>query len=103
MLTNSTDITIAEWESQHARWVELLAFVNQLNQMDWFTFTAEWHSSSHVLVAQRNSEIVGFLRFVIQDIGPDMDCPPIQWKGENLGEAKVIAFGVLLSQLRQGI
>jgi GNAT superfamily N-acetyltransferase len=103
MLTNSTDITIEEWEPRHTRWLELLAIVNHLNQMDWFTFTAEWHTSSHVLVARRNSEIVGFLRFVIQDIGPEMDCPPIQWKGENLREAKVIAFGVLPDQRRQGI
>lgn len=103
MSTNSTDITIEEWEPQHARWLELLALVNQLKQMDWFTFTAKWHSSSHVLVAQRNSAIVGFLRFVIQDIGLDTNCPPIQWKGESLREAKVIAFGVLPAQWRQGI
>jgi GNAT superfamily N-acetyltransferase len=103
MLTNPPEITIEQWESQHARWLELIALVTRLNQMDWFTFTAVWHSSSHVLVAQRNVETVGFLRFVIQDIGPDMDCPPIQWKGENLREAKVIAFGVLPTQRRQGI
>jgi GNAT superfamily N-acetyltransferase len=103
MPINPTNVTIEEWEPQHVRWLELLALVNQLNQMDWFTFTAEWHYSSHVLVAWRNSEIVGFLRFVIQNIGPDMDCPPIQWKGENLREAKVIAFGVLPSHRRQGI
>jgi GNAT superfamily N-acetyltransferase len=103
MLTDPTDITIEEWGSQHPRWLELLALATQLNQKDWFTFTAEWHASSHVLVARRNSEIVGFLRFVLQEIGPDTDCPPIQWKGENLREAKVIAFGVHPSQQRQGI
>lgn len=103
MLNNPSDITIEEWEPQHARWLELLALLTELNQRDWFTFTAEWHSSSHVLVAQRNSEIVGFLRFVLQDIGPDTDCPAIQWKGENLREAKVIAFAVVPTQRRQGI
>src|SRR5215212_6463584 len=103
VLTNPTDLTIEEWKSQHDRWLELLELVTRLNQKDWFTFTAEWHSSSHALVAQRNSEIVGFLRFVLQDIGPDTDCPPIPWKGENLQEAKVIAFGVMPTQRRQGI
>jgi len=103
MLNNHSDITIEEWDPQHTRWLELLALVTELNQRDWFTFTTEWHSSSHVLVAQRNAEIVGFLRFVLQDIGPDADCPPIPWKGENLREAKVIAFGVVPTQRRQGI
>lgn len=103
MLTNPIDIIIEEWTAQHDRWSELLALVTQMDQMDWFTFTGEWHFSSHVLVAQRGSEILGFLRFVIQDIGPDTDCPSVKWKGENLREAKVIAFGVLPSQRQQGV
>ena len=103
MMMNPTDIIIEEWTSEHARWSELSALVTQLDQSDWLSFTGEWHYSSHVLVAQRGSEILGFLRFVIQDIGPDTDCLPVQWKGENLREAKVIAFGVLPSQRRQGV
>jgi GNAT superfamily N-acetyltransferase len=103
MLTRPTEITIEEWKPEHPRWPELLALVAQLHQSDWFAFTAEWHSGAHALVAQRGSEIVGFLRFVVQEIGPDTDCPPVQWNGENLQEAKVIAFGVLASQQRQGI
>ena len=102
MLMQPTDIIIDEWTPTHDRWSELLNLVTQLDQMEWFTFTREWHLSSHVLVAQRGSEIVGFLRFVLQDIGPDMDCPPVAWKGENLREAKVLAFGVLKSLRRQG-
>jgi len=103
MLINSTGIIIEEWDSQHPRWSELLLLVTELNQRDWFTFTGEWHFSSHVLVARRGSEIVGFLRFVLQDIGPDTDCPPVEWKGETLQEAKVLAFGVLPAQRRQGV
>ncbi|HJQ14410.1 MAG TPA: GNAT family N-acetyltransferase [Anaerolineales bacterium] len=97
------EITIEEWRPDHARWTELLALVTELNQMDWLNFTAEWHHSSHVLVAQHDLEILGFLRFVVQEIGPDMDCPPVHWRGENLREAKVIAFGVLPAQRHQGI
>ena len=103
MLKNPTDIFIEEWVPQHTRWSELLERVNQLDQMEWFTFTTDWHLSSHVLVAQRGSEVVGFLRFALQEIGPDADCPPVVWKGEHLREVKVIAFGVLPSQRRQRI
>ena len=102
-MTDPTDITIEEWPLQHARWSELLRLVTELNQLDWLTFTAKWHTGSHVLVAQHGPSIVGFLRFVLQDIGPDTDCPPIQWKGKNLRECKVLAFGVLPHQRRQGI
>jgi hypothetical protein len=70
MLNNPTDITVEEWHPDHMRWSELLALVTELNQMDWLNFTAEWHHSSHVLVALCSSEILGFLRFVIQDVGP---------------------------------
>jgi GNAT superfamily N-acetyltransferase len=100
---NPADIIIEEWTPQNARWSELLALGTQLHQIDWLDFTAEWHSSSHVLVAYRNSELLGFLRFVIQEIGPDTDCPPVEWRGEKLREAKVIAFGVLPAYQRQGI
>jgi len=100
---NPTDLTIEEWDLQHPRWSELLDLVSQLHQSDWLTFTAEWHVSSHVLVALRRSALVGFLRFVSQEIGPDSDCPAIQFQGKNLQEAKALAFGVLPLQRRQGI
>lgn len=82
MPTHPVDITIEEWDAEHPRWSE------------WLNFTAEWHTSSHVLVALQHAEIVGFLRFVVQDIGPEAHCPPVQWNGETLTEAKVMAFGV---------
>jgi len=103
MLIQPNEITIEEWKPEHPRWQELLVCVRQLHQSDWFDFTAERHASSHALVAQRGVEIMGFLRYVVQEIGPDMDCPPIQWKGETLREAKVIAFGVIPTQRQQGI
>ena len=102
-MTDLTELTVEEWEPQHTRWEELLSLVAELHQVDWFTFSAEWHVSSHVLVAQRGPEIAGFLRFVVQEIGPDADCPPVEWNGEHLREAKVIAFGVLPEQRGQGI
>ena len=97
------DITIEEWDAEHPRWSELLHLVTELSQMEWLAFTAEWHTSSHVLVARQEAEIVGFLRFVVQAIGPEADCPPVQWNGETLTEAKVIAFGVSPARRRQGV
>ena len=102
-MTNPTDLTIEEWDLQHPRWAELLELVRQLDQNDWFTFTAEWHTSSHVLVALRRSTIAGFLRFVCQEIGPDTNCPAVQFQGQTLQEAKVLAFGVLPLHRRHGI
>ena len=98
-----SDIAIEEWGPAHVRWQELLDVVAGLSQMEWLTFRAEWHFSSHVLVAQHRDRITGFLRFVVQEIGPDAGCPPIQWKGESLKEAKVIAFGVSPAWRGKGI
>jgi GNAT superfamily N-acetyltransferase len=102
-MTYSSELTIEEWGPHHHRWKDVLALVAELNQMEWFTFDAEWHLSSHVLVAQRGSNVVGFLRFVVQEIGPDAGCPAVQWNGKLLHEAKVIAFGVPAADQRQGI
>lgn len=85
---------IEEWTPDHPRWPTLLAAVGALEQIDWLTFRAEWHRSSHVLVAHEDGAIIGFLRYVTQEIGPDADCPPVLFNGAPLVEAKVIAFGV---------
>ena len=56
----------------------------------------------HILVAERAGEMVGFLRFLLQEIGPDTDCPPLQLQGNHLIEAKVMAFAVLPACRGQG-
>jgi GNAT superfamily N-acetyltransferase len=96
-------ISIEEWTSAHPLWDKLIEAVNEQGQHDWVTFTADWHHSSHLLVAVRGQEILGFLRFVVQEIGPDSDCPPVQFNGENLLEAKVLAFAVKHPYRRRGI
>ncbi|HSL30977.1 MAG TPA: GNAT family N-acetyltransferase [Anaerolineales bacterium] len=98
-----SDILIEEWEPGHPYWQRLLNFATELNQIDSLNFRAEWHASSHILVTFHGEEIVGFLRFVIQEIGPDADCQPVQWQGETLREAKVLAFGVSAVWRQQGI
>lgn len=55
---------------------------------------ADFHQSSHALVAVVKDEVAGFLRFTVQEIGPDRDLPAVHFKGAALTEAKVLAFGV---------
>ncbi len=58
----------------------------------------------YFLAAKRDGDIVGFLMFVVWDIGPnDRDHPPVQMDGNTLREAKIIAFGVKEACRRQGI
>ncbi len=95
--------TIEAWQPTHPRWRELVDAVAEQGQSDWVNFTAEWHHSSHMLVAQQDGEILGFLRFVVQEIGPDNDCPPVQRDGQTLREAKVLAFAVEEAHRRHGV
>jgi GNAT superfamily N-acetyltransferase len=100
---NQIPVTIEEWSETHLRWPELIEFIAAQNQTNWVNFTADFHLSSHLLVACRGNQIAGFLRFVIQEIGPDMECPPVTLNGVSLTEAKVLAFGVEPRFRRQGL
>lgn len=94
---------IREWDADHPRWRQLMAFVAESGQSDWMAFRADFHKSSHVLVAIRDQNIVGFLRYVIQEVGPAMDRPPVLREGVAITEAKVLAFAVAQAHRRQGI
>lgn len=86
-----------------ALWIEAHKLGDKLEQGDWLSFKAEWHLSSHLLVAFEGEIVVGFLRFVLQPIGPDMDCPAVVVEGVELIESKVMAFGVAPARRQQGI
>lgn len=94
---------INEWDGAHPRWPDLMELVARLKQTDWVNANYEWHRSSYMLVAQRDSEIAGFLRFVVQDIGAEDDHDPVTLDGSVLSEAKVLAFGVAPAYRRQGV
>lgn len=96
-------LLIEQWDESHPRWQQLMAFVADQGQANWLTFTAGFHISSHVLVALSAGEIVGFLRYVIQEVGPELDRPALLRDGVALIEAKVLAFAVASGQQRQGI
>jgi GNAT superfamily N-acetyltransferase len=96
-------IFIEEWEANHPRWYEMSELVDQLNQTAWINFTADWHQSSHMLAALDSGQVIGFLRYVVQPIGPDENLSSFTFNGKVLLEAKVIAFGVTPDRRRQGI
>jgi GNAT superfamily N-acetyltransferase len=77
--------------------------VDALDQARWVTIPYEWAHGSHILVALSGSDIVGFLRFVVQDIGAEDGHDPVRMDGRALTEAKVLAFGVSPENRRQGI
>ncbi len=96
-------VTIAAWRPYHARWPEVLAAAAALGQEGWVVATAPWHRSAHLLVAQEGGALAGFLRFVVQAIGPDLDRPPVMLGDRPLTAAKVLACGVLPACRGRGI
>ena len=98
------DLYVIEvWDEQHPRWQDLDRLITTLGQQEWVQFHASWHQSSVMLVAQTEQNPVGFLYYVLQEIGVEDDLPPVSRNGVSLREAKIIAFGVAESHRRFGI
>ena len=96
--------TIQELTSEHRDWQDFVALVNDVNQEGWAFNPFFEQFSRYFLAAKQDGAIVGFLMFVVWDIGPhDRDHPPIQIHGKTLKEAKILAFGVKEGYRRQGI
>ena len=96
--------SIEEMTSDHPEWQELVDVITQENQTGW-AFNSHFEQfARYFLGAKQAGNIVGFLMFVVWDIGPhDRDHPPVQINGQTLQEAKIIAFGVKKAYRRQGI
>ncbi len=96
--------SIHELTPDHPDWQNFVALVNNLNQEGWAFNPYFEQFSRYFLAAKQNETIVGFLMFVVWDIGPhDRDHPPIQIHGKPLKEAKILAFGVKDGYRCQGI
>ncbi len=61
------------------------------------------HLPCHLCVALQENQVVGFLRFGIQWIGPEESCPPLALDGALLTEAKIHAFAVREERRGQGM
>ena len=95
---------IQEMTPDHPEWQELVDVIRCENQAGW-AFNSHFEQFARCfLAAKQEDKIVGFLMFVVWDIGPnDRDHPPVQLDGKTLREAKIIAFGVKKAYRRQGI
>lgn len=100
----SPPFPIEEMTPDHPEWQELVDVITQENQTGWAFNQYFEQFARYFLAAKQEGKIVGFLMFVVWDIGPhDRDHPPIQVEGQTLREAKIIAFGVREAYRRQGI
>ena len=103
-MSKQSRFLIEELTADHPDWREFVALVNDLNQEGWAFNPYFEQFSRYFLAAKQDGTIVGFLMFVVWDIGPnDRDHPSIQIHGKTLKEAKILAFGVKEGYRRQGI
>ena len=101
--SSAPDIVIEVWDKSHPRWGELEDCLQELGQWRWFNTQCDFHVSETVLVAHSQQEVIGFLRLVVQEIGPDSDLPSHRLDDVMLVEGKILAFGVLPSHRGKGI
>jgi GNAT superfamily N-acetyltransferase len=93
------DYRIESWSPSHPRWHELVGLFAAEGQLRWvLPDETELRPSTHVLAALVRDEPVGFLAFIVQEIGPADGVPPL-----GLTEAKVLAFGVSVASRGRGI
>ncbi|HEX8248403.1 MAG TPA: GNAT family N-acetyltransferase [Pyrinomonadaceae bacterium] len=96
---------IEEWQETNPRWQEFVECIETVapEQSPWVFGEYYARVECHLLVALQNDEVAGFLRFAVQPIGPELNCPPLFLKDAPLTEAKIHAFAVREANRRQGI
>lgn len=95
--------SIEEWLPSHPRWPEFAACVESEGQKNWVFNPHFEQFPRYYLVALQENQVIGFLMFFMQPIGPEADCAPVHISGSWLIEAKIIGFGVKRQSRRQGI
>jgi GNAT superfamily N-acetyltransferase len=94
-----SDIRIEQWDDSNERWAQLVELLEREDQLRWILpEDGPLRADAHVFVALEADAVVGFLAFIVQEIGPPDGCPPL-----GLTEAKVLAFGVREDRRRSGI
>ncbi len=107
-MNRTPDFSIEELTPEHRDWQEFVSLVTSVGQADWAFNPYFERFSRYFIAAKHGAEIVGFLMFVVWEIGPnDRNHPPLhrdgQGDGKTLTEAKILAFGVKIGYRRQGI
>jgi GNAT superfamily N-acetyltransferase len=100
-----TNYLIEEWDETHPRWHEFVACLEMVApEQAPFVFDEYYRAyQSYLLVALQSNEVVGFIRFAVQPIGPEAKCPALYLEGVQLTEAKIHAFAVCENSRNQGI
>jgi GNAT superfamily N-acetyltransferase len=100
-----TEYSIEEWDQTHPRWKEFVACLETVApEQAPFVFEAYYRAyQSYLLVALQSDQVVGFIRFAVQPIGPEAKCPTLYLNGVPLTEAKIHAFAVHEDSRGQGI
>ena len=95
---------IEELNSRDPCWQELVDVITEEGQAKaaFDPFFARF--PRYFVAARQNGRVVGFLMFVVWEIGPhDRGHPRVERNGMALTEAKIIAFGVPAAHRRRGI
>ena len=97
-------LSIHELTPDHRDWQEYVDLIDAEGQARW-AFDARFERSPrHYVVAATDGCVVGFVMYVVWNIGPhDRNHPPLAVDGQTLKEAKIVAFGVKEAYRRQGI
>lgn len=92
----ATPFTIEEWDEAPPRWADFVQCLEQTapEQAPFVLGESARHLPCHLLVALQEAQVVGFLRFGVQPIAAEEDCPPLALDGVPLTEAKIHAFAV---------
>lgn len=93
-------LTREEWTDGHPRWAEALEYLLAHALIE----NERVVEGGHLLVTLSEGILVGVLAGVVQEIGPEMDCPILHdSSGQALTELKIRAFHVQEAYRRQGI
>jgi GNAT superfamily N-acetyltransferase len=96
---------IEEWDETHPHWREFVDCLETVapEQAPFVFGGCYLLYQSYLLVALQANEVVGFIRFAVQPIGPEVKCPALCLDGVQLTEAKIHAFAVRQDARGQGI
>ena len=97
--------SIEEWNETHPRWQDFVDCLETAapDQTKFVLGKRYQEYQSYLFVALQDEKVVGFLRFAVQPIGPEANCPPLYLDGAQLTEAKIHAFAVQEASRGQGI
>ena len=97
-------LLVRELTKSDRDWPEYAAVIDDAGQSKW-AFAPHFEPfSRHYVMAKQDGRVVGFLMYVVWEIGPhDRNHPPVVLNGQKLTEAKILAFGVREAYRRRGI